>query len=125
MGNLLWAIQKNERVWIVSPIESKTLQEFIDNIQDINGNLFHIENENFINHVSNNIFNIDFIYLLHPEEEFFKIISDLPTQTQHHILSHTKICNCLHNNCSYCQLCEKLSNEYGVYDYLEFCNNVY
>lgn len=52
MGNLLWALGQNKRVWLVLADDSKRLKKIACEVRDCCGNLCHFYNGKRIYHYS-------------------------------------------------------------------------
>ena len=124
MGNLLWALEQKKYVWIIMNHATQNLKGIIHDIVLCSAKFHHKNNGKLIQHISNDVKNVEFISVLNPEEMFFKIICEKTQTLQKIILSETKICTNEENDelckeCENCVNCNLIANEYGIYDILE------
>lgn len=117
MGNLLWALRQNKRVWLVLADDSERLKKIAHEVRDCCGNLCHFDNGTRIDHFSYTV-DGNFTSLVKPEEMFFSIISEMNEEEQNEWLENTKICRyaipCA--KCERCIYCEYIAEQYGIYD---------
>ena len=92
MGNLLWALEQKKYVWIIMNNATQNLKGIIHDIVLCSAKFHHKNNGKLIQHISNDVKNVEFISVLNPEEMFFKIICEKTQTLQKIILSETKIC---------------------------------
>lgn len=117
MGNLLWALGQNKRVWLVLANDSERLRKIAHEVRDCCGNLCHFEKGVRKDHFSYTS-DKNFTSLVKPEEMFFSIISNMIEEKQHEWLENTKICRyaipC--GECDRCIYCDDIASQYGIYD---------
>lgn len=116
MGNLLWALNQNKRVWIFVEREDS----FFKTIEDCNGSLCHFDNLKCVWHITKALPE-NCVCVRDAEEEFFKHLCEYTEDDQLKFIEKLVVCasfcNCM--TCEKCQKINRLAEMYGFYDFLE------